>query len=65
MNEDKLIRLKELEAIIGFKKGKIYKLQKEKNSTFPKKINVGSRISLWSLVEINSWIKAKRDMKIN
>lgn len=50
----KILRIKDVEALIGFKRGFIYKYVKV--GTFPKPIRIGSRSVGWDSNEIELWI---------
>lgn len=55
-NQTSLLRLRDVEARVGFKKTTIYRLMKKKQ--FPRSIHpVGSKISAWVSAEIDDWIK--------
>ena len=51
---ERLLPLKEVAGIVGFKQSTIYKFIKTKD--FPKPVKIG-RSSRWKLSEINSWLK--------
>ena len=50
----KILRLRDVETQIGFKRGFIYKYIKE--GTFPKPIRIGSRSVGWDSIEIDRWV---------
>ena len=51
---EKLLTIKEITNIIGFKQSTIYKFIK--TNSFPKPIKIG-RSSRWKLSDINNWLK--------
>ena len=51
---DKLLSIKEVTNIIGFKTSTIYKFIKTKN--FPRPIKIG-RSSRWKLSDVNKWLE--------
>lgn len=57
MNE-KLITLKEIQDMVGFKKDYIYR--RIKDETFPKQVNFGTRSVRWKLSEIQKWINDQK-----
>ena len=54
MNMEKLLNIKEVTDIVGFKTSAIYKFIKTKN--FPKPIKIG-KSSRWRLSDVNEWLK--------
>ena len=52
---EKLLRLEEVQEMIGFKKSMIYKMMETKN--FPKPLKVG-KASRWRESEVQSWISS-------
>lgn len=54
---DKLIRMKQLQEMVGFKKSTIYKFMQEQR--FPKPVQIGKRAVAWRLSDIQSWIKGR------
>ena len=56
--QDRLITIKEVSTLIGFKRPTIYKYIKEKG--FPKPIKLGSRASRWSYNQVMEWIEKQK-----
>jgi prophage regulatory protein len=54
MNEERMLRLKELTKVVGLSRSTIYALIA--NNKFPKPIHLTTRSSMWRLSVINSWI---------
>lgn len=52
---ERLITLKEVQEMIGFKKDYIYR--NIKKGTFPKQVNCGGRGVRWKLSEVQKWIE--------
>jgi len=52
--KEKLLTIKELENIVGFKKSTIYKFMNE--GKFPKQIKIG-KSSRWKMSEIKQWME--------
>ena len=52
--EEKLLPLKDVISIVGFKQSTIYKFMRTRS--FPKPVKIG-RSSRWRLSDINSWLK--------
>lgn len=53
---DNLLRLNEVEAIVGLKKSKLYLLIQE--CKFPPPIRLGKRSVRWSASSVSSWIES-------
>ena len=51
---DRLLRIKDVEAAVGFKKTKIYGMIR--TGEFPKPYSVAGRIVAWRLTDINAFI---------
>jgi prophage regulatory protein len=54
MNEERMLRLKELIKVVGLSRSTIYALIA--NNKFPKPIHLTPHTSVWRLSVINSWI---------
>lgn len=52
---ERLVRLPEVETIVGFKKSTIW--AKVKEGTFPKPIKLADRITVWKLTDLDKWVK--------
>jgi len=52
--EEKLLRLPEVEEIVGFKKSTIYQYIRE--GKFPRQVKIGTS-SRWKLSDIKKWMK--------
>ena len=52
--DDRLLRLREVEAATGLKRSTIY--QRGRDGTFPKPIALGTRTTAWSNREVQAWI---------
>ena len=53
---DRLIRLPQVESLVGCKKSTLYEWEKT-DPTFPKKIRLGARMVVWSEHAILSWVQ--------
>lgn len=54
---ERLLRLPEVESIVGLKKSSIY--EGVKNSTFPSPVRPSRRAVCWSSSAINAWVIAR------
>lgn len=55
MEQEKLLRLADVETTIGFKKSKIYNMISE--GIFPKPVNLGGKRAVrWKASDIQNWI---------
>lgn len=54
---DRLITIREVQDMIGFKSDYIYR--NIKKNQFPKQIKVGSKSSRWRLSDIQKWIESQ------
>lgn len=54
---ERLITIKEVQKIVGFKKDYIYR--NIKKGTFPKQINFGNRSARWRLSEVQKWVESQ------
>ena len=54
MQIEKLLTIKEVVSIVGFKTSTIYKFIKTKG--FPKPVKIG-KSSRWKLSDVNNWLK--------
>lgn len=52
---DRLIRISEVESLIGCKKSTVYNMLK--NKTFPKPIRFSSRMVAWSETAVLQWMQ--------
>lgn len=52
---EKLITIKEVQEMVGFKKDYIYR--RIKQGTFPKQINFGGRAVRWRLSDVQKWVE--------
>jgi prophage regulatory protein len=59
INLDRVLSLREVEALVGLRKTAIYGSIKEND--FPAPIKLTRRKSGWLYVEVQHWLKAKRD----
>lgn len=50
----RLVRIKEVEALVGKKKSSIYA-----DPTFPRPVKIGARASAWVLAEILRWVEQR------
>ncbi|MGA7329511.1 MAG: AlpA family phage regulatory protein [Rhodomicrobium sp.] len=57
MDEDRFLRLRDVEAMTGCCRSHIYALIKA--GKFPKQIRIGSRGVRWRLSDVQAWIKWK------
>lgn len=55
MNE-RLLTMKEVQEIVGFKKDYIYR--NIKKGTFPKQVSFGGRAVRWRLSDIQKWVES-------
>ncbi|WP_306546959.1 AlpA family transcriptional regulator [Desulfobulbus sp.] len=53
---ESLLRLPEVEAIVGLKKSKVYTLIQE--GGFPKPVKLGTRSVRWKASDVYSWINS-------
>lgn len=54
---ERLLRLPEVENIVGLKKSSIY--EGVKNSTFPSPVRLSRRAVCWSSSAINAWVNER------
>ncbi|WP_395055723.1 helix-turn-helix transcriptional regulator [Polaromonas sp.] len=54
---ERLLRLPEVESIVGLKKTSIY--EREKNGTFPSRVRLSCRTVGWSSSAINAWVNER------
>ncbi len=66
MEQSKIIRRRELEALIGLKTSAIYaklkpnpKRPQEFDPTFPRPVKLGVRAVGWRLAEVEAWIDSR------
>ena len=57
VDQDRLIRLLEVEQRFGLSRSTIYRLMRE--DRFPLPIRVGPRAVRWSLAELEAWVAAQ------
>ncbi len=57
MNENRIIRLRELKTITGLSTATIWR--KEKENTFPKRRKISKRAVGWIHDEVTSWISGQ------
>jgi len=57
MNENRIIRLRELKTLIGLSAATIWR--KEKDNTFPKRRRISKRAVGWMHDEISQWINGR------
>ena len=57
MEIDRLLRLSEVETLVGFKHAKIYAMAKQQRFPAPLKVGVSSR---WSLRDLSAWMESIR-----
>lgn len=55
---ERLITIKEVQNLVGFKKDYIYR--QIKKGAFPKQINFGGRSVRWRLSEVQNWIDSQK-----
>lgn len=55
---DELIRLPDVEAIVGLRRSRIYRMLSDPDGGFPKPAKIGSS-SRWSKREVHEWIAAR------
>ncbi len=56
---DRLLRLPEVEQIVGFRKTKLYRLVAEGLFPRPRHLAGCAKLSRWSLAEIEGWMAAQ------
>ena len=61
MNENRIIRLRELKILTGLSAATIWR--KEKESTFPKRRRISKRAVGWMHDEISQWISGRTTTK--
>lgn len=61
MSENRIIRLPELQKMVGLSNSTIWR--KEQVNSFPKRIKISSRACGWSLHEIQQWMNAQINME--
>jgi prophage regulatory protein len=61
MNVDRIIRIKELMAIVGLSRSTIYKLMNE--DKFPKQIHLSERTAGWRMSTVMEWINERENWK--
>ncbi len=57
MEQEKLLRIKQVEELTGLKRSCIY--VKIKNGDFPRQYELGTRTVAWKATEIQNWINSK------
>jgi phage transcriptional regulator, alpA len=57
---ERLITIKEVQEIVGFKKDYIYR--NIKKGTFPKQISFGGRAVRWRLSDVQKWVERQTQM---
>jgi len=54
MTESKLVRIRDLQTLVGMKKSSIYKLMK--SGEFPRPVKISERCVAWKVDDLNDWI---------
>ncbi|WP_416463242.1 helix-turn-helix transcriptional regulator [Sphingomonas sp. VDB2] len=57
-NPDRLLRINEVEAIVGLKRAMIYRLIQR--GEFPKQYKPGGHASRWDAAEVRAWREQQR-----
>jgi len=63
LEEDRIVKMAELEKICGMSRSTIYSEMRKKR--FPAQVKLSARGVGWSLVEIQKWIKAHKSGRKN
>lgn len=57
LSQPKLLRLPQVEALTGFKRSQLYRLQAA--GKFPRRVKISCRSSAWVASEVEAWIRAR------
>jgi prophage regulatory protein len=57
MNDERLIRLPQVESLTGLRRAHIYGLARR--GQFPRPIKIGTRASAWRLSQVADWVTAR------
>ncbi len=57
MNEERLIRLPQVESLTGLRRAHIYGLARR--GQFPRPIKIGARASAWRLSQVADWVTTR------
>ena len=63
-----IIRMKEVEAIVGLARPTIYKLMRQPHNTFPRPVPLSNSTARgapvgWVLAEVQEWVRARIDAR--
>lgn len=61
MNEDRIIRLREVMEKTGLSRSSVYRLAADKNSDFPKHLRISPRCLGWRKSAIDKWIDSRQE----